>query len=490
MQFIDYLAIAIFFLLMVLIGSVSYRKIKNSNDFFVAGGNVPWWLAGISHHVSGYSGAVFVGYALVAYEYGLTLYFWWAIPITLACLSGSFLIAPRWARLRTLLAIQSPTEYLSLRYNIATQQLIAWSGVLLKLFDVAAKWASMGILLYGFTGLPVGIGIMMTGGVSLLYITIGGLWADLWTDLAQFIVQIVAGLVMFVAVLLYLGGADQVFTVWSQLPEGHTRPFNGSYTPGFVLAFIAIAFLSYNGGTWNLATRYISAPSGSSARKSALLSAALYLVWPLILFFPMWVSPLVFPDLEDASKVYPMLAREFLPAGLVGLVLASMFANTMSMTTSDANTISSVITRDILPKISTKFHGMSGNGSLKVARTVTVLFTLGTLLIALNAEHFGGVLGLLITWFAALLGPTAIPMLFGLLPTFRHCGPKIAISSIVIGLVGFLVVTYGIEVSQAVQIATPMLASLTVFTFSGMLNRKQEVPLRVQSLLEALKETR
>ncbi len=489
MQFIDYLAIGIFFVLMVLIGSASYRKIKSSNDFFVAGGNVPWWLAGISHHVSGYSGAVFVGYAYVAYEFGITLYFWWALPITLACLSGSFLIAPRWAKLRTILAIQSPTEYLALRYNVPTQQLIAWSGVLLKLFDVAAKWASMGILLFGFTGLPVAAGIMITGGVSLLYITIGGLWADLWTDLAQFIVQIIAGFVMFAGVLIYLGGVDQVFSVWAQLPEGHTRPFNGDYTPGFVLAFIAIAFLSYNGGTWNLATRYISAPSGSSARKSALLSAALYLFWPLILFFPMWVSPLIFPDLEDASQVYPMLAREFLPAGLVGLVLASMFANTMSMTTSDANTISSVITRDILPKLSIKFQDLSGSGSLKVARIVTVLFTLGTLTLALNAELFGGVLGLLITWFAALLGPTAIPMLFGLLPAFRHCGPKIAISSILIGLVGFVVVNYGMEVSQAVQIATPLLASLTAYTLMGILNRKQVVPLNVQSLLDELQET-
>jgi len=337
--------------------------------------------------------------------------------------------------------------------------------------------------------LPVAAGIMITGGVSLLYITIGGLWADLWTDLAQFIVQIIAGFVMFAGVLIYLGGVDQVFSVWAQLPEGHTRPFNGDYTPGFVLAFIAIAFLSYNGGTWNLATRYISAPSGSSARKSALLSAALYLFWPLILFFPMWVSPLIFPDLEDASQVYPMLAREFLPAGLVGLVLASMFANTMSMTTSDANTISSVITRDILPKLSIKFQDLSGSGSLKVARIVTVLFTLGTLTLALNAELFGGVLGLLITWFAALLGPTAIPMLFGLLPAFRHCGPKIAISSILIGLVGFVVVNYGMEVSQAVQIATPLLASLTAYTLMGILNRKQVVPLNVQSLLDELQET-
>src|SRR5690625_7649934 len=49
----------------------------------------------------------------------------------------------RWARLRSQTGIQSPTEYLKTRYNLPTQQLMAWSGVLLKLFDVGAKWAAI-----------------------------------------------------------------------------------------------------------------------------------------------------------------------------------------------------------------------------------------------------------------------------------------------------------------------------------------------------------
>ena len=56
-----------------------------------------------------------------------------------------------------------------------------------------------------------------------------------------------------------------------------------------------INFLSYNGGTWNLAQRFIAAPTAAAARKAALLSAALYLIWPLVLFFPMWASPLLLP---------------------------------------------------------------------------------------------------------------------------------------------------------------------------------------------------
>src|SRR5690625_6653400 len=58
----------------------------------------------------------------------------------------------RWARLRSQTGIQSPTEYLKTRYNLPTQQLMAWSGVLLKLFDVGAKWAAIALLLNVLTG--------------------------------------------------------------------------------------------------------------------------------------------------------------------------------------------------------------------------------------------------------------------------------------------------------------------------------------------------
>src|SRR5699024_5884151 len=283
---------------------------------------------------------------------------------------------------------------------------------------------------------------LLAGGISLIYITVGGLWADVWTDLAQFVVQIVAGLIMFVIVLNLLGGAGAIFTMWDQLPEGNGQLFNDPYTPGFALAFLFINLLSYNGGTWNLATRYISSPSGSEARKAALLSGALYLVWPLILFFPMWAAPIILPNLEDPTQSYALITQELLPPGLVGLVLASMFANTMSMTSSDANTISSVITRDILPNLSKKFRNLKPRQSLRLARISTFVFTALTLTVAIGGDSFGGVLGSILSWFAAVVGPISVPMISGLLPAFRHCVSQTAIISIIGGLFAFVVAKY------------------------------------------------
>jgi len=486
MHTLDYFVIAVFFLLVVGIGFLAIRKIKGSSDYFVAGGNIPWWLGGVSHHVSGHSGVVFVALAGVAYRYGFSLYVWWAVSIVSACVIGAFCFAPRWSRLRVALAIESPTEYLAIRYNVPTQQLMAWSGVLLKLLDVGSKWASIGILLHGFTGLPIATGIWISGGVSLLYITIGGMWADLYTDFLQFIVQLLACVVLFVAVVNHLGGISSIWTVWDRLPAGHAGLFNGPYTPVFLAGYIGAAMLSYNGGTWNLAARYIGAPSGASARNAALLSGALYLIWPFFLFFPMWAAPVILPDLPDPTQSYVILTQKFLPVGLVGLVLASMFAATMSMTTSDTNTISSVITRDILPVLSSRFRGLDQRKSLRLARICTLLFTLLTLIVGLEAERFGGVLGLVISWFAALIGPVSVPMLLGLLPQFRHASSSAAIASILAGFGAFALTVYGLEVSPGVRLIAPIASSLGVFGAMAWWYRARVVPAAVTDLMRGL----
>lgn len=486
MQFLDYAVIAIFFLLVAVIGWIAVRRIGGSSDYFVAGGKIPWWLGGISHHVSGHSGVVFVGYAVVAYNYGFTIYVWWALSITVACGIGAFWFAPRWARLRAIRNIESPTEYLAVRYSVATQQLMAWTGMLLKLFDVGAKWASIGVLLHGFTGLPVSTGIWISGAVSLFYITVGGLWADLYTDLLQFAVQVVAGLVLCVAIANHLGGLESAWTIWDRLPVGHGQPLNGPYTPIFLVGYLAGSILSYNGGTWNLAARYIGAPSAVSARRSALLSGALYLIWPLFMFFPMWAAPLILPNLADPSQSYVLLTKQFLPVGLVGLVLASMFAATMAMTTSDTNTVSSVITRDILPVVSARFRGMDQRRSLRVARWTTMGFTLLTLVVGMEAERFGGILGLIISWFAALIGPVSVPMLFGLLPVFRHADPRAAIASILAGLAAFALTTYGLNADLGWRVLSPIATSVIVFSAMAWLNRKRPVPEAVATLLRGI----
>jgi Na+/proline symporter len=428
----------------------------------------------------------------------MSIYFWWAVNIAIATSIGAITIIPRWPRLRRALGIQSPTEYLKMRYSKSAQLLVAISGIVTKLLDVAAKWTSMGLLLYGFTGIPIWVGVVVSGFVSLIYIAIGGILADLWTDFVQFIVQIAAGLALFIGVLAHLGDYGlNFFSVFNELPTASTAVFNAGRGQGSVswtLLYFFVIFFSYSGGTWNLAARFISTPNGKEAKKAALFSAGLYLVWPFILFFPMFCGPLLFPGMTQKvaeATLYATLTNTFLPAGMVGLVLASMFANTMTMCNSDANTISAVLTRDILPIFKPEILQATEKKSLFYARITTIGFTGLTVVVALFSDYFGGVTGLILTWFAALLGPTAIPLLLGLFPQFKHCDSKSVIASMIGGLGVFVATKMGLKLDADIALIAPLATSFVIYYGIGLYNQyiaKKPVKPEIEQLMMALSE--
>jgi len=488
MHTLDWTILIAYFFVMVAIGVYSHRQIGGVGDFFTAGGRMPWWLAGISHHMSGYSAVVFVAFSAVAYSQGFNAYIWAFGTIGVGVGIGAFLFAARWNRLRSKHGVASPLEYLAARYNIPTQQVMAWSGAILKVFDVASKWAAISIILNVFAGVPMTVGIIITGIVTLAYCTIGGLWADALTELGQFIIQMIAGVAMLIAVMVRLDGFATLWTIWDKLPASHSSPISSEYTTIFVLAYILIKTLEYNGGMWNLAQRYMAAPSGTQARKSAMLSSALYLIWPLVLLFPAWAGPLILPGIPvgQADHAYAQLATELLPAGLLGLVLAGFFSHTMAMASSDANAISSVVTRDILPVLWRGARGMSERQGLRVARISTITFVACSMLIATQSDALGGVLGIVVAWVAALIGPISIPLLLGMLPRFRRCGPTAALVSWAAGLIVYGVVKYGLtDASDTLTVASPVLTSLVLFTAIGLL--KPENTAQTDALVDSLR---
>ncbi|GAB7043108.1 MULTISPECIES: sodium:solute symporter family protein [Catenuloplanes] len=485
MTTLDWVVIGGYFVVMVGIGLWAKQRIHSVADFFTARGMIPWWLSGISHHMSGYSAIMFVAFAAVAYNYGLAMYVWWALTIGLGVGIGAFVFAARWNRLRSKHGVASPLEYLARRYNVPTQQALAYSGALLKVVDIAAKWVAIAVLLRGFAGVPIVWGILITGAVTLVYITAGGLWADVLTDFGQFIIQGIAGIAMFFAFLAHLGGVSALWTMWGDLPEGHGDPFNGPYTLTFFLALLFIKTFEYNGGMWNLAQRYMAAPSGSAAKRSALLSSGLWLVWPLILFMPMFAAPLIVPGIANPEQAYVELAKTLLPPGIIGLVLAGFFSHTMAMVSSDANVISSVVTRDIAPVLVRAVRNLSERAELTFARITTFTFVLISMVIAMTTQGQGVVLKIVVDVVAATMGPISIPLMLGLLPWFRRSGPLAAIVSWAAGLGVWVVIRWVLEeTSQTMVVGVPLVTSLVLYVAIGLL-RPERTPER-DDLIDSL----
>jgi SSS family solute:Na+ symporter len=200
----------------------------------------------------------------------------------------------------------------------------------------------------------------------------------------------------------------------------------------------------------------------------------------------MWAAPILFPNVADPEQVYGIMARELLPSGMLGLVLAAMFAATMSMTASDSNAISAVVTRDILPVLGRGFRDLSGSRSLLIGRITTFVFTALTLLVAVYADVFGGIIGLIVVWFAGLLGPTAIPMILGLMSAFRHSGSAAAITSTLAGVATFALANFVFEGPFVATTGLPVIVSAVIFVGMGLLARSRGVDPEVEELLGAL----
>lgn len=487
MSGLDWVVVAAYFCVMVGIGLWSTRRIENVADFFTARGRIPWWLSGISHHMSGYSAIMFVTFAAVAYDYGITVYFWWPLTIGLGIGVGAFLFAPRWNRLRAKHNVKSPLEYLAVRYNLPTQQVLAYSGAALKVVDIAAKWVAIAVLLQGFADIPLAWGIGLTGVCTMFYMAFGGLWADVLTDFGQFVIQAVAGIAMLVAVMAHLNGVSTLWTMWDDLPASHGDPVNGSVTTGLIMAFLLVKTFEYNGGMWNLAQRYMSAPSGSRAKRSALLSSALWLIWPLILFIPMIAAPLIVPGIENGEESYIKLAQELLPTGLIGLLLAGFFSHTMAMVASDSNVITAVITRDLAPVLVPKVRALSERRELLFARITTVAFVTVSMGFALFADPDGFIMTVVVSIVAATMGPISIPLMLGLLPWFKRSGPTAAIASWAGGLAVWAWLYWGVDdATEAMTVGLPLLTSLALYLAIGYL--KPEGTPEAATIVDSLAE--
>jgi solute:Na+ symporter, SSS family len=420
----DHIVITGYFALLMLIGLFFWRRMRHTKDLFAAGGNVPWWLTGISFYLTGFSAFSFIAYSEMAYRHGV-------VAITLAwsaaaaMLAGTIFLAARWQRAR----IISPVEFLEARFNPALRQVLAWTGLPLKVIDDGLKIYATGIFVSVGLGYDLRMSILASGLVMLLYTFMGGLWAVMVTDYVQFIVLTLGVVVLFPLVLSRLDGFEAIFR---GAPADFGSPVGGPFTPLYVLAFYLLVMLSYN-GNWAYAQRFYSVRNEREARKAGFLAVALKVIGPPLFIVPALAARTLMPELmtppNSPQYTYAALALEFLPAGLMGLMIAAMFSATMSTLSADYNVMASVITEDVYrrlinPQASQRRLVLVGRLATLAVGLVTIV--IGMLLVT-TAQR--GLFEVMVTVFGLFVGPMLLPMLVGLISrrlTFRGAAAGIA----------------------------------------------------------------
>ncbi len=407
----DYIILAGFFAVMLGIGVIYARKMKNLTDFFSGGGQVPWWLAGISLYMTTFSAFTFVSYSALAYQYGFVAVsvWWFSVP---GCLLSAWYLAGRWRRAAT----TSPVEYLETRYNATIRQGFSWFGVPLIVLDDALKLFVIGAMItvsLGFEGTEAKAwAIVGCGTIMLAYTLLGGLWAVMITDFIQFIVMAVAVLVLAPLATSKAGG---VMTVLQGLPEGYGNITNDTYSWPWLLSFSVILALTY-ATKWPYVQRYYAARSDRDARRVGYTVAVLTVLGPPLLFWPAIAATQFLPGVADANEIYPLVCRMLLPVGLMGVVIAAMFSATMSMLSSDYNALASVITNDIIKRLF--WPDAPDYILLRIARISTLVvgvLAMGLALVLVYTDDLEDLVKIMARLFSVLLPPVALPMAAGLL---------------------------------------------------------------------------
>lgn len=420
----DHIIIAGYFALLLVIGVYFWRRMKHVRDFFTGGNAIPWWLAGVSFYLTGFSAFTFVAYSEMAYRFGF-------VAVTLAWSSaagmiiGTVLLAGRWRRM----GIISPVEFLEARYSAKIRQILAWTGIPLKVIDDGLKIYATGVFVSVGLGYDLQTSVIASGLVMLAYTFMGGLWAVVVTDFVQFIILTLGVIVLFPIVF---SNFDSFGAFARSLPDGFFAPVSEPFSLVYVFAFYLLITLSYN-GNWAFAQKFYSVKDEAAARKAGMLATALKVIGPPLFILPAMAARSLMPELmtppNSPQYTYAALSLKFLPAGLMGLMIAAMFSATMSTLSGDYNVMASVVTEDIYRRLFDK--DASQKRLVIVGRIATLVIGVTTIAIGVSliASARKGLFEVMVTVFGLFVGPMLIPMLAGLLSrkvTYRGAAAGIA----------------------------------------------------------------
>lgn len=402
---LDFVTILCFAAGIVTAGLSFSKSGKSMKSFFAAGGEVPWWISGLSLFMGFFSAGTFVVWGSIAYSDGLV-----AITIQMCmCIAGfvvGFLIAPKWKETNVLTA----AEYISARFGGGTQKIYTYIFLMISLFTTGSFLYPVAKIVEVSTGLPLYAAILLLGVISILYVAIGGLWAVVVTDVLQFVILTAAVIIVVPLAFMKVGGVGGFL---EGTPEGFFDLFNSEYTPWFLVAF-CIYNLFFLGGNWSYVQRYTSVKTPRESRKVGLLFGGLYLISPIMWMLP----PMIYRvfnsgGLEGLANegAYLLMCKEALPEGLLGLMLGGMIFATASSLNGALNISAGVFTNDIFKKLK---PNASNDTLMSVARYSTLAFGALAIVVASLIPLMGGIVNVVIS-VAALTGvPIYLPIIWTL----------------------------------------------------------------------------
>jgi solute:Na+ symporter, SSS family len=372
LQGIDWGIIIAFFIITMLIGLiVAKRAGKNSSEFFLGGRNMPWWLLGVSMVATTFAADTPNLVAGIVRKDGIAgNWVWWAFLLT--GMVTVFIYARLWRRL----GISTDLEYYEIRYTgKAASFLRGFRALYLGVFFNIVVMATVCLAGIKIGNVMLGLSwwetLGITSVITILYSLLGGLRGVIFTDFFQFAIAMVGSIwaAYFIINMPEIGGMQGLLShevVQTKINLIPSRVNNEDLWLGAFIIPLAVQWWSVwypgaePGGGGYIAQRMLSAKDEKHATRATLFfNFAHYGLrpWPWILIG--LASLIIFPNLASLGAKFPDLPANmiqddlsypamltYLPAGLLGLVLASLISAFMSTISTHLNWGSSYVVHD------------------------------------------------------------------------------------------------------------------------------------------------
>ena len=392
----NWTVLALYLLGMLGMGIYFMRREKGADDFFKGGGRIPWWAAGISIYATMLSAITYMAIPAKAYATDWTYYpMLWMIPIVGFPVIWYYLPYFRKSKAASAYAI------LEERFNTATRLM---ASTLFCIFMVAR----MALVLYFY------LCIILMGLVTIIYCTMGGVEAVIWGDVIQGCILV--GGAIFAAIYLWAGTEGGFSGAWKlAVDNDKMRLFLWSWDYRHVTFWVAILgggiannLISYTSDQ-TVIQRYMTTKDEKSAGRSILtngfmsvfISVAFYFIGTGLYTFYKTHPQSLDITMQQGDAIFPYFMMSQMPAGIAGLLIAAIFAATMSTISSNINSLSTAFSIDFIQRF--RPH-TSDRALLRVARWTCIIsglvglglaLMMATWNIASLLDYFNTILGLL-----------------------------------------------------------------------------------------------
>jgi SSS family transporter len=342
----------------LLIGLAVSRRIESEDDYLLAGRSLNTGLATFSFFATWFGAESCLGTAGAIYARGLaggsSDPFGYALCLMLM---GIVFAAPLWRRRITTLA-----DLFRERYSRGVERLVVAIAVPTSILWAAAQVRAFGQVLDASSGVGVELAIGVAAAVAIAYTMMGGLWADVATDLVQGIVIVIGVLAVGALVLAGIGGAGDALRA---IDPARLEPLGATGTP--LLERIEAWAVPICGSisAQELLARALACRSARVARSSAILGGGLYLALGVVPVMIGLLGPALIPDLADPEQIFPRVAEQHLPTWAYVIFLGALVSAILSTVDSSLLAASALVTHNLVLSLR---PGLSERAKVAISR--------------------------------------------------------------------------------------------------------------------------